>query len=148
MYRFISILYIAFLGAVSCFSPSSTTTILAQPRQYHNLANSLKLNNDSSGGLLQSRLYMSDAAGSYLDSLSTRSGEVGEEEKVCVLRYVCIRYAHFLLHCLSHSLPSLYYSLFNRLAKYSHGQHSYEIIHALYQYYPIISLLISYQDIS
>jgi len=97
MYRFISILYIAFLGAVSSFSPSSTT-ILAQPRQYH-LINPLKLNNDSSGSL-QSRLYMSDAAGSYLDSLSVESNDVGEEEKVC--NKMCTRYAHFLLHCLSH----------------------------------------------
>ena len=88
MHRFISILYIAFLGAVSSFAPSSTTTILAQPRQHTHLVNSLKLNNDSNGGSLQSRLYMSDAASSYLDSLSTTSSEIGEEEKVCSLRYM------------------------------------------------------------
>ena len=88
MHRLIAIIYIAFLGAVSSFSPSSTT-ILSQPRQ-HNLVSSLKLNNDStiSASHLNSRLYMSDAAGSYLDSLSAKSNEVGEEEKVC------IRYAH------------------------------------------------------
>ena len=102
MYRFISILYIAFVGAVSSFSPSSTT-ILAQPRQHTHLANSLKLNNDSSGSL-QSRLHMSDAAGSYLDSLSTKSGEVGEEEKVCSIRYahkICSFPFAFVSHTLS-----------------------------------------------
>ena len=101
MYRFISILYIAFLGAVSCFAPSSTTTILAQPRQYHHLANSLKLNNDSSGGLLQSRLYMSDAAGSYLDSLSAKGNEIGEEVKVC--KRSIHKIVHTLFICMSHS---------------------------------------------
>ena len=83
MYWFIVIIYVAFLGAVSSFSPSSTTTIFAQPRQYH-LVDSLKLANDSINSS-QSRLYMSDAAGSYLDSLSTKSrNEIGEEEKVCI----------------------------------------------------------------
>ena len=86
MYRFLAVIYIAFLGAVSSFSPSSTT-ILAQPRQHNHLIDSLKLNNDSSSSShLKSRLYMSDAAGSYLDSLSSNSNEIGEEEKVCSLR--------------------------------------------------------------
>jgi len=78
---------------------------------------------------------MSDAAGSYLDSLSTKSNEIGEEEKACI-RYaqkyvilsVCICLTLSTLHSTIHidwqdlymvNTPTRSYSIYTNITKLS-----------------------------